>query len=218
MSDPTLTFAEIQAAGLVDWRQLVAVLRARFRTGDFATGLALVQAIGAAAEAANHHPDLTLTYGFVDVTLVSHDAGGITRRDVALAHTISRLAADAGARADIATLTRIEAGLDAVDPDRVGPFWAAMLGSSRRGDDIVDPDGQNLTVWFQRPDAPTPAGQLEQRWHFDVWVPSDQAQERIDAALAAGGTLVDDRFAPSFWVLADADGNRTCICTSATRS
>ena len=40
------------------------------------------------------------------------------------------------------------------------------------------------------------------------------AEERVAAALAAGGTLVDDEAAPSFWVLADADGNRACVCTA----
>jgi 4a-hydroxytetrahydrobiopterin dehydratase len=39
------------------------------------------------------------------------------------------------------------------------------------------------------------------------------ADERVAAALAAGGTLVEDRFARSWWVLADADGNEACVCT-----
>lgn len=43
------------------------------------------------AEAANHHPDLTLTWGKVHVALSSHDAGGITQRDVDLATTIQQL-------------------------------------------------------------------------------------------------------------------------------
>lgn len=220
MSDPKqkLSNAAVQGAGLADWRQLWSVLRARFRTADFASGLTLVQAIGDAAEAAGHHPDLTLSYGFVDVRLVSHDAGGITTRDIDLARTISDLAAVAGARADLDSLTYVEAGLDAADADLVGPFWAALLGSELHGDDVLDPDGQNPTIWFQRPDSPTPDGQVPQRWHFDVWVPFDRAEARIAAALAAGGTMVDDSNAPSFWVLADADGNRSCICTPLSRS
>jgi len=40
-----------------------------------------------------------------------------------------------------------------------------------------------------------------------------QVQPRLDAAIAAGGTLVNDQQAPSFWVLADSDGNRVCLCT-----
>jgi 4a-hydroxytetrahydrobiopterin dehydratase len=57
------------------------------------SGLRLVNQIGDAAESANHHPDLLLTYPKVEVTLTSHDAGGVTSRDIAMARTISDLAA-----------------------------------------------------------------------------------------------------------------------------
>lgn len=95
MADPkqTLTAAEISAAALADWRQDGGTLTARFATADFATGLELVNRIGASAEEANHHPDLTLTYPQVTVTLSSHDVGGITSRDIDLARTISDHAA-----------------------------------------------------------------------------------------------------------------------------
>ena len=42
-------------------------------------------------------------------------------------------------------------------------------------------------------------------------------EPRIDAALTAGGTLVSDEHAPSYVVLADAHGNKACVCTSASR-
>ena len=95
MADPkkTLTPTEIADAALADWQQDGETLTARFATGDFATGLDLVNRIGAAAEAANHHPDLTLTYPEVGVTLSSHDVGGITSRDIDLARVISEHAA-----------------------------------------------------------------------------------------------------------------------------
>ncbi len=51
------------------------------------------------------------------------------------------------------------------------------------------------------------------RIHFDVSVPHDGAARRIEAALAAGGTLVSAGAAPAFWVLADAEGNEACVCT-----
>ena len=120
-------------------------------------------------------------------------------------------------RPDVPSLTYVELGLDAPDSDRVRPFWSAMLGSADTKGEVHDPDGRTPSVWFQEPDAPTPEGQVEQRWHLDIWVPHDQAQARIDAALAAGGRMVDDAEAPSFWVLADADGNRSCICTPMGR-
>ena len=68
-------------------------LSATFDSGDFATGLRLVNTIGELAEAENHHPDLTLTYPSVGVRLTSHDAGGVTARDVRMARSISERAA-----------------------------------------------------------------------------------------------------------------------------
>jgi len=44
-------------------------------------------------------------------------------------------------------------------------------------------------------------------------VPHDEAEERIRAALEAGGRVISDAEAPAFWVLADAEGNEACICT-----
>lgn len=101
MADPTqiLTAPEISEAELADWRVEGETLVARFATGDFATGLELVHRIGASAEQANHHPDLTLTYPEVTATLSSHDVGGITSRDVELARSISAHAADLGVAA-----------------------------------------------------------------------------------------------------------------------
>ena len=66
--------------------------RARFRTGSFTAGVELVDAIGELAEAANHHPDVDLRFDTVTVHLVSHDVGGLSRRDVDLARQISAAA------------------------------------------------------------------------------------------------------------------------------
>lgn len=67
---------------------------ARVDTGDFVTGLALVNAIGTKAEEANHHPDIDLRYPYVQIRLTSHDAGGVTSRDVAMAKVINGLSAE----------------------------------------------------------------------------------------------------------------------------
>ena len=74
-----LTSKEILDAGLDDWRLLAQALHARFHTRDFVTGLAFVTAVTEAAEAAGHHPDVTLTYPFVDLKLISHDVSRVTR-------------------------------------------------------------------------------------------------------------------------------------------
>jgi 4a-hydroxytetrahydrobiopterin dehydratase len=228
MTDPKqkLTSEQVREAdGLDDWRLLLTGIRARFRTGDFGTGLALVDRIGAAAEEADHHPDISLTYPEVIVTLSSHDVGGITSRDLDLARRISSFAAEAGVRADVAGLTQLEPGLDTAAGERLSPFYAALLGGkvSDHGEP-VDPSGQVPGLWFQEPSEPTeddpalPDQDHEQRWHFDVWVPEDEGERRVQAAVEAGGRLVSDRFAPSYWVLEDADGNRHCVCTRAGRS
>ena len=199
----TLTSKEILDAGLDDWRLLAQALHARFHTGDFVTGLAFVTAVTELAERAGHHPDVTLTYPFVDLKLVSHDVSRVTRRDLDLARRISEIAREQGVDADPGATTEIELALDTADLAAVGPFWAALLtGSpdSLSGDDVVDPGGRVPLLWFQHTDAhDTP----RQRFHLDVWVPHDLAGERIAAAVAAGGRVVDDGNAPAFVVLAD---------------
>jgi 4a-hydroxytetrahydrobiopterin dehydratase len=219
MSKQVLTYDEVKAAGLDDWRWLVGGLHARFATGDFATGLALADAIGAAAEDADHHPDLDLRYAFLAVRLVSHDVGGVTERDLAMARRISRLAAEGGVAAAPGDLVVLELALDTADHATVAPFWRAILGyvdSPVHGDrEVVDPDGRLTTLWFQLTEPHEPP---RQRFHLDVVVPPEQAQARIEAALAAGGALVSDAAAPAFWVLADAEGNKACVCTPEGRS
>lgn len=209
-----LTGRQIADEGLHGWVYLLGGLQTRIRTGDFATGLAVVAAIGAAAEEMNHHPDLNLRYPHVDVRLTSHDAGGVTDRDVRLARAISSIAADAGASLESAEVSRLELGLDTPARESVLPFWAAVLAMDHFsepdvGDELRDPSDGLPTVWFQASGSAEP----RQRWHPDVWVDPAQVQPRIDAALAAGGTLVSDAEAPRFWVLADPEGNRVCLCT-----
>ena len=202
------------AEGLADWRMFLRALHTRYDPGSYAAGLALVAAIGAAAEEQDHHPDLDLRWGHVNVLLTSHDSGGVTARDLRLARRISEIAAAAGAVARPELVQRIEIALDTADWQRIRPFWKAVLGGSdnpRLPDEVRDLDGATPTLWFQETDEhETP----RQRFHLDIRVPLDVAEARIAAGLAAGGVLVSDESAPDFVVLADADGNRVCIGTS----
>jgi 4a-hydroxytetrahydrobiopterin dehydratase len=208
-----LTSTQILEAGLDDWRQLAQGIHARFRTGSFTAGLRFVTAVTEAAEAANHHPDVTLTYPYVDLKLISHDVGALTARDVNLARTISAIAAEQDLTAQPEALAEVELALDTAALAAAGPFWAALLtgdAGNVDGDDVADPSGRVPLLWFQGTDAhETP----RQRFHLDVWVPHDMAEARIAAAVAAGGTVVDDAQAPTFTVLADGEGNRACVCT-----
>lgn len=207
-----LTSRQILSAGLDDWRMLTKSLHARFLTGNFVTGLEFVTAITEAAERANHHPDVTLTYPYVDLALISHDVSSLTQRDVDLARQISDIARERGIATRPGVLAEIEVALDTADAAGVGPFWSVLLTGSAEvsGDEIVDPNGRVPLLWFQPTD---PHETPRQRFHLDVWVPHDVADERIAAAVAAGGRVVDDTQAPSFVVLADPEGNRACVCT-----
>lgn len=212
-----LTIQQVLDAGLDDWRKLAQGLHARYLTKDFATGLRFVTAVAEAAETANHHPDVTLTYPFVDLKLISHDVSAITQRDVDLARRISGIAKEQGIKARPGAVAEIELALDTASSGAVGPFWAALLTGrtdSLKGDDVTDKSGRVPLLWFQQTDAhETP----RQRFHIDLWVPHDEAEGRIAAAVAAGGRVVDDARAPSFVVLADPEGNRACVCTCLDR-
>jgi len=209
-----LTGQQIAEQAPAGWAYLLGGLQTRIRTADFAAGLALVNAIGAAAEAMDHHPDLDLRYTHVDIRLTSHDAGAVTGRDVRLARTISALAAEAGTATECASVSRLELALDSPAFDAVLPFWGAVLAMEAADGDLRDPFGVLPVVWLQESGSEEP----RQHWHPDVWVDPAQVQSRIDAAIAAGGTLVSDADAPSFWVLADAQGNKVCLCTWQDRN
>ena len=214
-----LTGRQIADADLDGWAYLLDGLQTRILTKSFATGLAVVNAIGAAAEEMNHHPDLTLRYASVDIRLTSHDERGVTDRDIRLARAISVIAADAGLHPDSSDVSRLELGLDTPSRESVLPFWSAMLAMEHQsgpdfGDDLRDRADALPNVWFQASGREEP----RQRWHLDLWVDPAQVKPRIDAALAAGGSLVSDAEAPSFWVLADPEGNRSCLCTWQDRS
>lgn len=209
-----LTGAQVAAEGLTGWAHLGNGLYTRVATPDFATGLALVNAVGApvveaAPERTGLQPDLSLNTTHVDITLAGRGLPGVTDEDITLARTITGLVTDAGLRPE-ATVTRINFALDTPATDEVMPFWRAFLDyEDRPGAPMVrDPAGRLPSVWFQ----PSGSEEPRQRWHMDVWLDPAEVQPRIRACLAAGGRL-DDTYAPAFWVLADAEGNRSCLAT-----
>lgn len=99
------------------------------------------------------------------------------------------------------------------------PFWRALLGYEPRIDspdeDLVDSHDRDAAFWFEQMDAPRSDG--GGAIHIAVWVPGEQAQARIDAALAAGGRIVHDENAPSWWTLADPAGNEADVATVGGR-
>jgi 4a-hydroxytetrahydrobiopterin dehydratase len=214
----TLTGQQIADEGLTGWAYLLGRLQTRIATSDFAAGLALIAAIGAAAGQSGPYPDVNLRYTHVDVRLTSRDEFGATARDVELARTITALAADAGLRPDASAVSRLEIALDTPDRTKVMPFWQAVTGLAGSDDpvwnvDLQDPADVLPALWFQQSGDEEP----RQRWHHDLWVDPAEVQQRLDAAIAAGGRLVSDAEAPAYWVLADPEGNQICLCTWQSR-
>jgi 4a-hydroxytetrahydrobiopterin dehydratase len=109
----------------------------------------------------------------------------------------------------------LELALDTPARTAIMPFWEAVLRMSRTSapDDLVDPSGSLPLLWFQESGGEEP----RQRWHLDVWVDPGSVDGLIRAAQDAGGELVTDEHAPAFWVLADPEGNRMCLCTQQER-
>ncbi len=198
-----------EADGVGDWRVLFGGVCAHFRTGSFATGIALADAIGKLAGAASHYPDVDLRPAGVTVRL--RDIDGLGERDVELARQISAAARELNVAADPAAVQTVQVSIDAVVGPEVMPFWRAVLGYEQFGDeDLLDPHWRGPALWFQVMDAPRPQ---RNRIHVDISIPHDQAEARIAAAIAAGGHLVSDKHAPAWWTLADAEGNEADVAT-----
>ncbi len=213
------------SGSLPTWRYLLGRMHLTVATGDFAAALAFVDRVGALAEEQGHHPEIDLRWGRVHVATGSHDVGGVSERDVRLGLAIDTVVTELGLTSQPHRLGEVEIAVDAMDIGAVRPFWAAVLGwptgdpgadgaEGAEGNELVDPDRVGPTLWFQQMDAPRPQ---RNRIHVDVTVAHDEADRRVAAALAAGGRLVSDAEAPSFWVLADVEGNEVCVCTWQNR-
>ncbi|WP_250031268.1 VOC family protein [Paractinoplanes maris] len=225
-----LTDEQITEAAPADWRKLGQGLHARYVIDGFAAGVRFLAEVAEAGDTLGHHPRVAMGDGYVDLKLISDDAiyrhegaehvvEWVTQQDVDLARRITEIAAGQGVAADPGSITTIELALDTAHAKAIAPMWAALLtggteahGRGTTGDDVRDVTGRVPILWFQDTDEhETP----RQRFHLDVWVAPEVADQRIAAAVAAGGVIVDDSQAPSFTVIADQDGNKACVCTSS---
>ena len=220
--DGTLTPKEFQQApGTEDWRVIGDGACAFFRTASFADAVRLVQAIGGLAGLDEHRPDVDLRRDGVTVRLVStgDDYYGMTRRDVDLASRISAAARELGLISEPSKVQSVLIIPGAASVPDVLPFWQAVLGYERRPDspeeDLVDPGNRGPAFWFEQMEETRPDGCGA--IHVAVWVPQEQAEARVAAALAAGGRMVRDQYAPAWWTLADAAGNEADIATAESR-
>ncbi len=84
---------EAQIAALDNWERRGDRLYKQFRFADFVSAFGWMAQMALVAERMNHHPEWSNVYNRVEVELTTHDSGGISERDVALAHAMDRAAA-----------------------------------------------------------------------------------------------------------------------------
>ncbi|MFD7644410.1 VOC family protein [Kitasatospora sp. NPDC059795] len=200
------------APGTEDWRVLGEGACTFFPAASFADAARLVAAIASAVDGLGA-PDVDLRPEGVTVRLitVAEDYYGLTERHIELARRISAAARALGATAEPHAAQTVQVTVDALERPAVVAFWRALLGYRDRAgspEDLIDPARRGAPFYFQQMDEPRPQ---RNRVHVDVWVPYDVAEQRVAAALAAGGRLVNDDDAPVLWVLADPEGNEACV-------
>ena len=225
---PLSRTAASEAVSEAGWRYLLGTLALSVPVRSLAQASEVAAAaLTASGEDGDGHLRMDLRPDRVELSLQTRAVADVTGRDTELAHRISGAVgglglgpAGATSAASPRPVQMLEMAIDALDIPAIRPFWKAVLayadepGRSGPEDAIVDPAGQLPAVWFQQMDAARPQ---RNRVHFDITVAHDEAVARVRAALAAGGQLVDDSFASSFWVLADAEGNEVCVCTWTDR-
>ncbi len=225
---PLTRTAASEAVQQAGWRYLLGTLCASVPAGSLARAHEVaLAAITASGQDADGHLRIDLRPDRVELSLQTRALDAVTGRDTQLAHRITQAVAGLGLEVTGQTSAQsprpvqmLELAIDALDIAAIRPFWKAVLAytsePTRNGpqDALIDPAGQLPAVWFQQMDAPRPQ---RNRIHFDITVAHDEAEARVAAALAAGGRLVDDSAARSFWILADAEGNEVCVCTWTDR-
>jgi len=191
--------------GVEDWRVLFWGAHAFYGTASFAEAATFVSAIAAAAATVGHDPDVDVRPEGVTIRTFTQPNGALSRKDAELAAAISAAAHSMGLQPDP---TRLQVVGIAVAQDAdvdTRPFWEAAFGYQRTGDeDLTDPNRRGPHLWFHEV---RPARPGRGRTHIDVSVPADQAEARVQAAVAAGGRIVNDRHAPKWWTIASPDNH-----------
>ena len=203
-----------ETEGTEDWRVVGDGAVAVFGVGSFGAATRLAAAIGALDGIEAHAPDVDVRDGDVHVRLLTWggDYYGMSRRDLDLAPRISALAREHGATSHPDRAQSVLVVVESIHNADVMPFWKALLDYDYRPDsaseDLVDPRRRGPAFWFEEVKEPH---DVRNGIHVAVWVPAGQAEARVAAALAAGGRLVTDAHAPSWWLLADAMGNEADV-------
>lgn len=200
--------AFLAADGLDDWVVLHGGPVAAFRVGSLAQAARLAAAVADVEGTAGPNVALTATPRLLTVRL-TRELWATEEHHIPVARAISDLAKEHGARGDRSAVQEVQFAV-AAKPDAIDiAFWRAVLGYDELApDNGLDPLGHSSTVWMQDLDPDKP---LRHAMHIDVSVPREEAEARLNKAIAAGGQLVDDSNAPAAWILSDKSGNKVCI-------
>ena len=202
--------AFLAADDIDDWAILHGGPTAVFRTGSMLEAAQLAEAVAALPGLAGSRAALTITDGRLSVRL-TREMWGTEQDHADVARGISAIAREHGATADLASVQEVQVAVAAKPAEIDLGFWRAVLGYEPLApDNGLDPLGHGSTVWMQ--DLPE-AKPLRHAMHIDVSVPREHAVARMEAAVAAGGRIVDDSEAPGAWILADRAGNKVCIAS-----
>ncbi len=198
----------LQADGLEDWVVLHGGPSAVFLTESLAAAADLASAIAQLPGLDGSHAQLAIVSKRLTVRL-TRETWKIAPHHIDLAREISRVAKSLGAVSDPKQVQEVQFAI-AAKPDAIDlGFWRAVLGyDPMLEDNAIDPLGVSSTVWMQDLDE---GKALRHAMHLDVSLSREQAQARVDSAVQAGGVVVDDSHAPSWWILADRSGNKVCV-------
>ncbi|KRA24052.1 hypothetical protein ASD65_06155 [Microbacterium sp. Root61] len=200
-----------RAGGVSDWRVAGTGPQAVFTATSLSHAANLVAPIVAAAERFGVVPDIDVRPEAVVVRIPDRTFEGIPAAAVEFAAAVSAAAADLALIADPSRAQSIGVYVAQHSEADVRPFFMAALGYDALGDtDAVDPLRCGPQLAFN---PITGDAAARGRTHFDVFVPADQAQARVDAALAAGGRLADDKYAPAWWSLASPENHGVDIAS-----
>ena len=208
-------------AGAPDWRIVSDGAVAFFPTESLTVSAGLVDTLANVPGLGEHNFGIDVRREGVTVRVVTlrEDMMGMTRHDVELAQQVSEVARSLGLHAEPSQVQSLLVIPGAPNRPEIMPFWQAVLGYVRRPDspdeDLIDPHDRGTAFWVEEMEEARPGGLGA--IHLAVWLPIEEAQKRVDAALAAGGHLVRDDYAPAWWTLADKYGNEIDVATVAYR-
>ncbi len=189
--------------GVAGWRVTPWGPQAVFAAPSLAAASGLVPVIVTAAESSGLAPDVDLRPEAVVVRVPFRGADRIPAGAAGFAAAVSAAADELGLSADPSRIQTVDIAVAQHSGTDTRPFWAAALGYQLSGEvDAIDPLRRGPQLSFQ-PIRADRAGRG--RTHVDVSVPADRVRQRVAAAVAAGGTVVDDAYAPSWWTLASPD-------------